>query len=77
MVHNFHQRTIVTDTYVMILSKSKRKHSTNRPHPTTTHRPTERMSSFFGGGGAPAPANNQQLKMAKAEVKMYSDLFNK
>lgn len=35
------------------------------------------MSSFFGGGGAPAPANNQQLKMAKAEVKMYSDLFNK
>jgi hypothetical protein len=38
------------------------------------------MSGFFGfgGGDAAAPAaNNQQLKLAKAEVKMYSDLFNK
>jgi hypothetical protein len=37
------------------------------------------MSSFFGGGGGnqPPAASNQQLKMAKAEVKMYSDLFNK
>lgn len=34
------------------------------------------MQNFFGGGSAPS-ANDQQLKMAKAEVKMYSDLFNK
>lgn len=32
--------------------------------------------NFFGGSSPPS-ANNQQLKMAKAEVKMYSDLFNK
>ncbi len=44
------------------------------------HRHSQRtMSSFFGGGGGqqPGAASTQQLKMAKAEVKMYSDLFNK
>ena len=71
----------------MILSKTdthtNTEHSTN-PIPIPHNKPRKtgsdtksRMSSFFGGGGAPAPANNQQLKMAKAEVKMYSDLFNK
>jgi len=34
--------------------------------------------NFFGGGNqGPADSGNQQMKMAKAEIKMYSDLFNK
>jgi hypothetical protein len=35
------------------------------------------MDRFFGSNSQPPSASSQQLRMAKAEVKMYSDLFNK